>query len=375
MPILRVLQISYDMSLGGAETLIMNLYRNIDRDRLQFDFLLHSPEESAYEKEIKELGGRIYRIPRYKGYNKLSYEKNLTIFLREHEEFSIIHDHLMDSASETLKVAKRMGRTVIAHSHIADVPLSLEELLRRFFRKNLWRISDYRFACSNAAGLWLYKGKADFKVLRNGIETEKYRFNEETRERVRRSFNLADTTKLYGTIGRLETQKNQSRMLGIFKSITEKTPDSVLMIIGTGSLEAELKGKASSLGISDKVIFPGPRKDVNEILMGMDAFILTSLYEGLGIVLVEAQASGLNCFYTDTIPADVDLIPSLLHRISLDSEDEVWAESILSIEQKGNRANCPEMVREKGYDIRETAKELEIFYLGLYAKTEKSKMD
>ena len=171
---IRILQVSYSMDLGGAETLIMNLYRNIDRTKVQFDFLLHAEEESAYEEEIIKLGGKIYRIPRFLGYNKLSYDKALREFLSNHPEHIIIHDHLMDSASETFHIAKKMGRITISHSHTEIIEKSLEERIRFFFRKDLYKHADYRFACSNKAGEWLYRNKADFSVIKNGIETDKY---------------------------------------------------------------------------------------------------------------------------------------------------------------------------------------------------------
>ena len=135
----RILQINYSMDLGGAETLIMNIYRKIDRSKVQFDFLLHCPEESAYEKEINSLGGRIFRLPRYKVFNKLSYERHLKCFLEDHPEFEIIHAHMMDSASETLRTAKKLGRKTIAHSHTAGVPFSTEEMIRFFFRRKRHR--------------------------------------------------------------------------------------------------------------------------------------------------------------------------------------------------------------------------------------------
>ena len=138
----RILQINHSMDFGGAETLIMNIYRKIDRSKIQFDFLLHCPEKSAFEKEIISLGGRIFRIPKYKVFNKLSYDRHLICFLEEHPEYEIIHDHMIDSASETLRIAKRLGRKTIAHSHTAGVPFSIEELIRFCFSRNLWRIAD-----------------------------------------------------------------------------------------------------------------------------------------------------------------------------------------------------------------------------------------
>ena len=285
---IRVLQISYAMDLGGAETLLMNLYRNIDRTKVQFDFLLHCPNESAYEKEILSLGGKIYKIPRYLGFNKFSYERQLKEFLTAHPEHIIIHDHLMDSASETLRVAKKLGRITIAHSHAASAPFSLKDIYRFFFRRNLWNIADYRFACSNEAGKWLYRGKADFTILKNGIITDRFKFSEKIREIKRKEFGIEDSTRIIGTIGRMVENKNQLRLLDIMKSLLSIDDKSVLMIIGEGPLEGKLKATAKKLKLEKKVIFTGPRTDANELLMAMDCFVLPSLSEGLGIVLIEA---------------------------------------------------------------------------------------
>lgn len=355
------------MNLGGAETLIMNLYRNIDRSRVQFDFLLHSPEESAYEKEILALGGRIFRIPRYLGYNKKTYEKNLTDFLRAHSEFTIVHDHLMDSAAETLKVVKKLGRIAVAHSHTSSA-FSLTDLYRFFFRKNLWKIADYRFACSEEAGRWLYRNKADFVVLKNGINTEKFRFSENFRTSKRHEFGIAESTKLYGTVGRLDKNKNQIRLLGIIKLILTLQPDSKLMIVGNGPFEKKITDTARKLNMEDRIILTGPRTDVNELLCAMDSFVFTSFSEGLGIALVEAQASGLPCIFTETIPNEVDLIPELIHRVSLSEPDETWATIAISCTPQKNRAEAFKVVAEKGYDIKTSAEQLQCFYLGLMGK-------
>ena len=362
---LRVLQISYAMDLGGAETLLMNLYRNIDRSKVQFDFLLHCPDESAYEKEILSLGGKIYKIPRYLGYNKFVYEKDLKAFLKAHPEHIIIHDHLMDSASETLRIAKKLDRITIAHSHAASAPFSLKNLYRFFFRRNLWKIADYRFACSEEAGNWLYRGKADFTVLKNGIITDRFKFSEKTREIKRKEFGIDDSTRLIGTIGRMVENKNQIRLLEIFKKLVSADDKSVLMIVGEGPLESKLKTMARKLKLENRVIFTGPRTDANELLMSMDCFVLPSLSEGLGIVLIEAQATGLPCVFSDIVPKDVELIPELIQRVSLSASDEIWAHSICTKLPIINRENTWEFVKKKGYDIKSSAEQIQSFYLGL----------
>ncbi len=361
---IRVLQVSYDMSRGGAETLVMSLYRNMDRTRVQFDFLLHNPARSAYEDEIESLGGRIYRIPRFLGYNKISYDRDLRAFLTEHPEHRIVHVHLMDSASETLRVAKSLGRVAVSHSHTADVPFSAGELVRRWFRKDLWKIADHRFACSQAAGRWLYRGKADFTVLNNGIDTKSFRFDPSIREARRRELGVDGSSPLVGTVGRMEDYKNHLRLLEMFRKAADRDPRARLAIVGFGSMEAQIRDRVKDLGLSGKVILTGPRGDVNELLMAFDAFVLPSVYEGLGIALVEAQASGLPCIYTDTIPTDVDLIPSLLQRTSLSESDDLWAERMLgACSMARDRETCHSLVAAKGYDIETSAKVLQDLYL------------
>lgn len=365
---LRVLQINYAMDMGGAETLLMNLYRNIDRTRVQFDFLLHCPNESVYEKEILSLGGKIYKIPRYLGFNKISYERKLTEFLKAHPEHIIIHDHLMDSASETLRIAKRLGRITIAHSHAASAPFSLTDIYRFFFRRNLWKIADYRFACSNEAGKWLYRGKADFTILKNGIIIDRFKFSEKTREIKRKEFGIDNSTRIVGTIGRLVKEKNQIRLLEIMKNLISIDENSVLIIIGEGPLEHKLKSTTKILNLEDKVIFTGQRTDANELLMAMDCFVLPSLSEGFGIALIEAQATGLPCVFSDIIPKDVDLIPELIHRVSLSDSNETWTQTILNCRVLNNKENAWKDVARNGYDIRNSSEQLQNFYLGLLEK-------
>lgn len=356
---IRVLQISYDMGLGGAETLIMNIYRHIDRSKIQFDFLLHSPTESAYEKEIKELGGKIYRIKRYLGYNKLSYARNLKKFLNAHPEYNIIHDHLMNSASETFKVANKLGRITVAHSHIVESHWSPAF----FFYKNLWKIAKYRFACSDAAGKWLYRNKADFIVLRNGIETAKFAYNSEIRNKIRLELGIDDTTFLIGNIGRMVKQKNQLRLLDIFNEVLKKKPESKLIIIGDGPDKPMIEKKITELNLKNNVILAGLRTNVNQIMMAMDAFLFPSLFEGLGIVLVEAQASGLPCFFTNTIPKEADINNDLVYRIDLKESNETWANKLLSAKVETKREDAWKIVKDNGYDISDSASKLQSFYL------------
>lgn len=360
---IRVLQVSYDMGLGGAETLIMNLYRNINRERVQFDFILHSDTESAYDKEILSLGGRIFRMPRFLIYNKFSYEKELTAFLKSHPEIHILHDHLMDSASETLRIANKLGLITISHSHTAYPKFELTSPIRFLMRKNLYKIADYRFACSSMAGEWLYRRKADFKVVANAIDTRRFAFSEERRRNKRKELGLASKDKVFGTVGRLIDYKNQIRMLEFFPLILEKESDAKLVLIGEGPERPNLEKKVHEMNLQNNVLFAGGRQDTYELLSAFDVFLLTSFYEGLGIVLIEAQAAGLPCIFTSSVPKDVNLIPSLIHRVSLDESNEIWANNAMQAKALNEREKAHFLVKEAGFDIKETVTWLENFYL------------
>ncbi len=362
---LRILQISYDMNLGGAETLIMNLYRNIDRTKVQFDFLLHSDSKSAYDDEIASLGGKIYRIPRFLGYNRLSYDRTLTSFLIEHPEYMVIHDHLMDSATETFRVAKKLGRITVAHSHTVQNGFSASNIIRFFFRKDICRFADYRFACSEEAGKWLYRGKADFTVLRNGIEPSRFCFSREVRRKLRNELGITENETALVHVGRFSEEKNHMRLLNIFREVCTLNADSKLFLIGDGPLKSKIEREAGSSEIRNRVIFMGGCRNVNELLSAFDVFILPSLAEGLPISLVEAQASGLPCIFSDFITSEVRIIPSLLCPVSLGFPDGTWAEAVVSASPLDNRENGCALVRKAGFDIRETAEKLENFYLGI----------
>lgn len=368
---IRILQISYGMDRGGAETLIMNIYRNIDRTKVQFDFLLHNPERTAYENEIESLGGKIYHIPRFLGYNKLSYDRVLKDFLTAHPEYTIIHDHLMDSAEETFKIAKKLGRITIAHSHTMQNGHGIEDGIRLIFRRNLYKYADVRLACSKKAGLWLYRNKKDFIIINNGIDTEKYRFSEEARNRKRNELGVDDGTFLVGNVGRLVKDKNQERLIDVFSLFHKAHVHSKLMITGSGELEDALKKKVKNKGLEESVIFTGERSDIPAILAASDIFLFPSLSEGLGIVLVEAQAEGLPCVFSSNIPEEVDLIPSLVNRASLDEDDDVWVKKMEQVLKKKipERETQHLAVRDKGYDIRKTAGIMENLYLELASQS------
>ena len=359
----RVLIDNATMDRGGAETFIMNVYRNLDREKVQFDFLLHCDYKSAYEEEISSLGGLIFKLPAYKIYNAASYRKALSNFFESHPEYRIIHSHLMNSSAITLDVANKYGLRTISHSHASSNGFGPGAWIRDFTHRNLYRIAEYRFACSEKAGKWLYRGKAPFTVVKNGINTTLYGYNQDNRQEIRKEFGIKKDTVVFGTVGRLSKEKNQLFLLEIFANYKKTNRNSILLITGDGPLLTQLKTKASRLEVMDSVIFTGIRSDVEKILCAMDIFILPSLYEGFPVTLVETQCAGLPCLISDSITPEVK-ITNLITENSLSDSVDKWVASINQILELP-RMDRSEEIRKAGYDIKTTAGELERFYLSL----------
>lgn len=357
---IRILQVFGALNRGGSETMLMNLYRQIDRSKIQFDFVKHTPEKCAYDAEIDSLGGKIYVAPKFKGYNIVQYKKWWDDFFTKHTEYQIIHGHLFTIAPFFFEKAHKFNRITIGHSHISNLPyLSIKNLLRRLIMLRLANTSDYKFACSESAGRTAF-GKKEFIVLPNAIDSKKYVFSQDDRSKIRKEFNVQEKI-LIGNIGRLSTQKNQSFLLDIFNVVHEKNKQTALMIVGEGSLEQTLKQKTKKLGLDNDVIFTGSRPDVSALLSAMDVFVFPSKYEGLGIVSVEAQAAGLPTICADTIPTEA-CISDLVDYLSLSDSAEKWADVILKSTIKNDRPNMQKKIVDAGYDIHATANWLQEFY-------------
>lgn len=366
MSVVRVLQVIGIMNRGGAETMIMNLYRNIDKTKIQFDFVENSLKRAAYDDEIEALGGKIYRCPHFNGKNYFEYKKWWKDFFRNHKnEYKIIHGHIGSTAAIYLKIARKNGLFTIAHSHSSGSDRSLYSKLYGVLSYNTRNIADYFFACSQAAGVDRYGQKVvhsnRYKVLNNAIDTKLFTYNEETRQRIRNEFDLKDSIVI-GHIGRLVPVKNTQFLLSVFKEIKSQKPNTKLILVGGGELRETLEHQAKELGIFDDIIFTGVRSDVNNLLQAMDIFVFPSLFEGLPVTLVEAQTSGLPCVISDGVPDESILTKDLVTVMSLEQSSEKWAEHILTRLGKKRYSRVDE-IKAKGYDISETAKWLEDFYI------------
>ena len=350
---IRVLCVFSTLDRGGAESMCMNLYRHIDRDKVQFDFIKHTQKKGAYEDEIYFLGGRIFEAPRLNTGNVLKYRKWWSDFLENHPEFTIIHGHFFTISAVYFQIAKKKKRKTVGHIHISKAANFRKIVLSKFIS----RYTDYCFACSITAGKWVY-GKRPFKVINNAINVDQFRFNAGIRECVRSDFSF-DNNLIIGCVGRFDRQKNPFGILDIFRLVHEKRLDSKLLWIGDGIFREDLVSKAQEEGLEKDIIFTGVRKDVDRLLQAMDVFIMPSLYEGLPVAAIEAQAAGLPCFLSDRITEEVDVTGHCCF-LTIDSP-KIWADSILKCNIE--REDTCDKIKAAGYDINNTARKMQEFYL------------
>lgn len=356
MPI-RMLHIVTYMGRGGLETMLMNYYRAIDRAKVQFDFLTHRDFRADYDDEIEALGGKIFRLPNLNPFSR-SYLGALDRFFREHPEYRIVHSHLDCMSAIPLKAAKKHGVPVrIAHSHSSRQDRDLKYPLKLLFKRSIPGQATQLFACGKEAGKWMF-GTDDFRVLNNAIDAERYRFDPVVRQEVRRELGIPADAPVVGHVGRFMAPKNHGFLLRIFAEL----PDHArLLLVGDGELLAENERLAEELGVRDRVIFAGLRSDVDRMLQAMDVFVFPSLYEGLPLSVIEAQAAGLPCLISDKVPIECKKT-DLVTQIPLDASPAEWAEAVLSAAE-APRGDTLAQIRETGFDIRANAEWLQNYYL------------
>lgn len=363
---IRVLQVFGGLDRGGSETMVMNLYRNIDRNRIQFDFVTHQTVKGDYEDEIEELGGRIFRVPRYKVINHVSYIKAWKKLLRDHPEWKIVHGHMYTLASIYLKVAINEGRSTIAHSHSISNGKGLKACIQDIIEKPLPYIADRFMACSNDAGLWLFGEdviKSDrYLMLPNAIDVDRFKYNEMTRLTMRNSLNIEDKIVL-GHVGRYNYQKNFPFLLELIDKLRDIDQRYILLQIGDGKENKELKDLIKEKKLENSVKLLGVRDDIPNLMQAMDIFIFPSISEGLGIVAIEAQASGLQCLLSNKLPTESD-ITDLVNYLPIDNGVENRIDVIVN-SKLGNRPDKSCQIKEANYDIKQTANIITKYYLDL----------
>ncbi|MDY4863585.1 MAG: glycosyltransferase [Collinsella sp.] len=364
----RVLQVIGAMDRGGAETLLMNLYRSMDRKRVQFDFLVNETRECDYDNEIKELGGHIYTIPRFNIVNGVSYKRHCSDFFNT-SRYRIVHGHIGLPAPIYLKEASRSGAFTIAHSHAQNYPMSLNELVFRLCSYPVRYVADCYMACSKEAGMDRFGRQiADgpsFHVLKNGVDTDVMSFNRRERNKVRMELGIDINTPVFGHIGRLTSVKNHKFLLEVFLNICNAMPNSKLLLVGRGELESQLRESVEKMGLGNNVMFLGIRDDVSSILSAMDVFIFPSFSEGLSCAVIEAQSVGLQVLLSTGVPESAKILPETL-RLDLSLGPQFWADNamqLLETSQRYDRSLAKSFVIKAGFDIESSALWLQELYL------------
>lgn len=361
---IRVLHVVTYMGRGGLETMIMNYYRNIDRSKVQFDFLTHRDEKWDYDEEIEKLGGKIYHLPRLNPFSP-KYLKDLDDFFREYKEYKIVHCHQDCLSGIVLKYAKKNGVPfAIAHSHSSNQNKDLKLLVKLIEKKTIPKYADYLFACGKEAGEWMFN-TTEYTILNNAIDTKRYIYNEEKSLEMKENLGIEDKFVI-GHVGRFRQEKNHSFIIDIFKEVCAKEPNSTLLLVGDGPLEDEIKKKVYDSGLLDKVKFLGARHNVNDLMQAMDVFILPSLYEGIPLTMIESQASGLNCIISDKVPKEC-IVTENVKIISMKEDSEHWANEIIKCKNK-IRKNLYNEIQDAKFDIKSNAIWLQEFYLENMAK-------
>ena len=359
---------------GGTEAVVMNYYNNIDKSKFQIDFLLHVDSTDCLDDEIytylRDQGSKIFCVtPRGTSYRKNKLEMNLII---QKHKYDIVHSHMDVAGAFFLASAKKNGVKIrVSHSHntsnqlvVRDLKSFTHSLILFYAKLKLRYLATHLIACSREAGIWLY-GKKNYekkriRILNNAIDTQKFKYSESIRNSIRTQLGLKDEF-IIGHIGRFETQKNHIFLIDIFEEIVKKEPSAFLILIGTGSLESTIINYVKSKQLSDRVLFYGTTNASNEMFQIFDVFALPSLFEGLPVVAIEAQAAGLKCIVSDTISKDVKLTDNL-EFVHLESSTQVWAKKILEYKDGYFRNDVSLEIASKGYDIKTNATVLSQFY-------------
>ncbi len=372
----RVLHVLGGTSLGGAESRIMDLYRQIDRSAVQFDFLVHSDEQPRkpqfFDDEIMRLGGRIYVLPKMKLYNYREYRQAVGKFFHAHHDFTAVHGHMTSTAGIYLPIAKKCGvGWTIAHARSAGVDKGAKGIATRLLRLGLADKADACFACSAEAAISVFGRKAyeagRVVIFPNAIDSEKFIFNEAVRHTIRKELGIEDCF-VVGHVGRFHYAKNHEflvRAFARFREIYERQAGrkTVLLLLGEGPLMEQTKQLCETLSVRENVIFAGNRSNVEDYYNAMDLFCFPSRFEGLPGTVVEAQANGLTCLVSDSVTKEVKLSDRVCYE-SLDRGEERFAEAMLAKAlYPEKRQSHREEIAEAGFDVKEQAEKLQEYYL------------
>lgn len=363
---IKILQYGLTDNLGGIETYLLKLTKNIDRTKFQFDFLILGSDKPCFYEELKELGCRFHFVTDRRKNPIANYKEISTLLDNSH--YDIVHCNLnsLSYITPALLAAQKKIPTIV-HSRNAGIPTSrVSRILHRINSKRLLKTKIKKLAVSNLAGEWMFEDDSEFLVINNGIDVQKYKYNESDRELIRNEFNIDKSEKLLIHTGAFREQKNHDFLIDIFNKVYKENQNTKLMLVGSGNLENDIKAKIKRLNLNDSVIFTGNRDDIPSLLSAADFFIFPSLYEGFPNSVIEAETSGLPCIISDSITKEV-VINNNCFQLSLDKSAEYWAGKIVNILEKGItfRDKASEKVNSTGFSVGNEVKKIEQLYLDI----------
>ena len=359
---IKILQIFTVLNKGGAETNLMNYYRNMDKNEFQMDFLVHR-ENGFFEQEILNSGSKIYRLPPILPWKLKEYKRAVKDFFDQHSDYDIIHGQCSELGVFIYEEAKRRNiPVIIAHAHNNRMDRDKKLVFRLLWKKRMRKSINTYFTCGKEAAENLFGKKLASKSyqMNNAIEVENFKFNSSIRDSKRKELGADEFYNIIN-IGRFNSQKNQLFLLDVLAEIIKKNTNYKLFLVGDGELKTQILEKIKKLKIERNVELQGIRNDIPEILQAMDVFLFPSLFEGLPVSLVEAQTTGIQCVISDGVPAESILVKENVKVISLKENAEQWANKILEI-KNFERKDVSDIIKQKGYDIKENAKKLEKKY-------------
>ena len=364
---IRVLEVFGRMNRGGAEAMIMNLYRKMDKSRIQLDFMVHTKEHCQFDDEIEKMGGHIYRVPRFRIYNIISYYLAWRAFFKEHPEFKVVHGHMGATAAIYLHEANKVGRFTIAHSHSSDLMRTPTDVVYKLLSFPTRYVAKQMFGCSTEAGIARYgKRTVSSSIYRNfpnAVDLERFSFRLLVRDTYRKEMKIESGQLVILHVGRITAPKNPPMIYNVFKSIVNQDPQALCLWVGTGEMEEQYRKKIADDHLEDRIVMTGVRSDIPQLLMAADCFLFPSLWEGLPVSVIEAQATGIPCVLSDAISKEVE-VSSLIEWHSLSESPDIWASRCIELARMSHkrRKSPTDAIRKAGYDINESVKWLSDYY-------------
>lgn len=363
---IRILMLFTILNRGGAETMVMNYLRKIDRSKIMFDFIVHREERGHYDDEIENMGGKIYRFPPLKISGISIYKKFISDFFDIHPEYKMIHGHCSELGYYFYKEASKRGfKFIAAHAHNQPKGFNIKTPVRNLLKIMMRPYLTHYFTCSWGAAKWLYGKRFSKKVIffPNAIDARAFIFNSEKRREIRADNNWTEKL-IIGNIARFSHQKNHFFLLDIFAEIIKSEPSALLVLIGSGGeLENKVKEKVLRMGLKENVRFMGSRSDIPDLLQAIDIFLFPSYFEGLSVAQLEAQASGLKIINSTGVPKEGIIIPELVESLSFKLSAREWADKVLQSINNYERKNRLQEIEESGFDINKNVKWLQNLYL------------